>query len=63
MNEGVVEAGIAQDLDTDFKNLLQERFDEAKEIIKAKITPFLNDEWKAFKRKVTEDFLVENQLI
>ena len=59
MNEGVVEAGIAQDLDTDFKNLLQERFDEAKEIIKAKITPFLNDEWKAFKRKVTEDFLVE----
>ena len=56
MNEGVVEAGIAQDLDTDFKNLLQERFDEAKEIIKAKITPFLNDEWKALKEKLLRIF-------
>ena len=56
MTEGIFESGIAKDLDTDFKNLLQERFDEAKEIKKAKITPFLNDEWKALKRKVTEDF-------
>ena len=59
MNEGIFEASVAKDLDTDFKNLLQERFDEAKEIKKAKITPFLNDEWKAFKRKVTEDFRQE----
>ena len=59
MSEGIFEASIAKDLDTDFKNLLQERFDEAKEIKKAKITPFLNDEWKAFKRKVTEDFRQE----
>ena len=62
MSEGVVEAGIAKDLDTDFKNLLQERFDKAKEIKKAKITPFLNEEWRAFKRKINEDFQQEKSI-
>ncbi len=56
MNEGIVEAGIAKDLEQDFQNLLQERFDEAKEIKKAKITPFLKEEWSAIERNFNEKF-------
>ena len=41
LNEGLIEAGIVDDLETEFQTLLQNRFDEAKEIKKAKITSFL----------------------
>ena len=37
LNEGVVELEIVKELEQDFKELLQDRFDEAKEIKKAKI--------------------------
>ena len=50
MNERVVESGIVTQLDKDFQILLQDRFDEAKEIKKAKITPFLKEEWSGMKR-------------
>ena len=50
MNEGVVESGIVTQLDKDFQVLLQDRFDEAKEIKKAKITPFLKEEWSGIER-------------
>ena len=56
MNEGVVEASIVKELEQDFQNLLQGRFDEAKEIEKAKITPFLKEEWKELKRNFEENF-------
>ncbi|MAO71415.1 MAG: 2-oxoglutarate dehydrogenase E1 component [Flavobacteriales bacterium] len=56
MNEGVVEATIAKELEQDFQNLLQDRFDEAKEIEKAKITPFLKEEWQEIKRNLEEYF-------
>ena len=56
MNEGVVEASIVKELEQDFQNLLQDRFDEAKEIEKAKITPFLKDEWIEIERKFKENF-------
>ena len=56
MNEGVVEASIAKELEQDFQNLLQDRFDEAKEIEKAKITPFLKEEWQDIKRNFEEYF-------
>ena len=56
MNEGVVEASIAKELEQDFQNLLQDRFDEAKEIEKAKITPFLKEEWQDIKRNFEECF-------
>ena len=46
MNEGVVESNIAKKLETEFQVLLQERFDQSKEIQKAKITPFLKEEWE-----------------
>ena len=56
MNEGVVEASIVKELEQDFQNLLQDRFDEAKEIEKAKITPFLKEEWNEIERKFEENF-------
>ena len=56
MNEGVVEAGIAKELEKDFQDLLQDRFDEAKEIKKAKITRFLKEEWSEIKRNFEENF-------
>ena len=34
INEGLVESNIVRDLDNDFQVLLQDRFDEAKEIKK-----------------------------
>jgi len=56
MNEGVVESSIVKELEQDFQNLLQDRFDEAKEIEKAKITPFLKEEWIKIERKFKENF-------
>ena len=61
MNEGVVEAGIAKELEQDFQNLLQDRFDEAKEIKKAKITRFLKEEWSEVKRNFIPDFKGSNE--
>ena len=60
MNEGVVETGIAKELEKDFQDLLQDRFDEAKEIKKAKITRFLKEEWSEVKRNFTADFKGSN---
>ena len=61
MNEGVVEANIVKELEQDFQNLLQDRFDEAKEIEKAKITPFLKEEWEKITRNSEEDFEGSNK--
>ncbi len=56
MNEGVVEAEIAKDLEKDFQDLLQDRFDEAKEIKKSKITRFMKDEWSGIQNNFNIDF-------
>ncbi len=56
MSEGVVEASIAKELEKEFQDLLQDRFDEAKEIKKAKITPFLKEEWSDIKRNFEGNF-------
>ena len=56
MSEGVVEAGIAKELEKDFQDVLQDRFSKAKEIKKAKITRFLKEEWSDVKRTFTADF-------
>ena len=47
---------ITKELEQDFQNLLQDRFDEAKEIERAKITPFLKEEWKDINRNFEENF-------
>ena len=56
MTEGVVESSIVKELEEDFQNFLQDRFDEAKEIKKAKITRFLKEEWSEIKRHKQVDF-------
>ena len=50
MSEGLVESTIVKELEKDFQVLLQDRFDEAKEIKKAKITRFLKEEWNGISR-------------
>ena len=60
MSEGVVEAGIATELEKDFQDLLQDRFAKAKEIKKAKITRFLKEEWSDIKRTFIADFKGSN---
>ena len=62
LNEGLIEAGIVDDLETEFQTLLQNRFDEAKEIKKAKITSFLRDEWLSFSRITSPEYTVNDKL-
>ncbi len=56
MSEGVVEANIAKEMEAEFKLLLQDRFDESKEVEKAFITPFMEQEWEGFQKAKSEDF-------
>ena len=42
--------------DSEFKALLETRFDESHKITKAKITPFLEEEWKGLNRSTKVDF-------
>ena len=56
MSEGVVEANIAKEMEAEFKLLLQDRFHESKEVEKAFITPFMEQEWEGFQKAQSEDF-------
>lgn len=56
MEQGIVEAGLVKEMEKHFSTMLQERLDEAKEVKKAKITPFLHEVWKDFRRSKPEDF-------
>ena len=56
MSEGVVEANIAKEMEAEFKLLLQDRFDESKEVEKAFITPFLEQEWGRLSESTTGRF-------
>lgn len=47
--EGSVSAELAKEMEKNFKNLLQEKLDEAKQTEKAKITSFLEGQWKGLK--------------
>ncbi len=47
--EGSVSADLAKELEKNFKNLLQEKLDEAKQTEKAKITSFLEGQWTGLK--------------
>ena len=56
LNEGIVEDESVRQSEDEFQKLLDDRFNEAKEIVKAKITHFLKDEWKNFNRVVDSNF-------
>jgi 2-oxoglutarate dehydrogenase E1 component len=50
LDEGILKLEIVKQSEKEFQELLQQRFNQAKEIKKAKITPFLKDEWLHIKR-------------
>ena len=56
IQEGVLNIEEINYSDKQFQDLLEARFDESKEIKKAKITTFLEEEWNGFKRSNTIDF-------
>jgi len=56
ISEGVVGANIAKEMEQEFKQLLQDRFDQSKEIEKATITPFMKKEWEGFRKSKDSDF-------
>jgi len=47
---------MAKEMEEQFNNELQARVSESKEIIKSKITSFLAEYWKGFRRGNLEDF-------
>ncbi|MDB2362454.1 2-oxoglutarate dehydrogenase E1 component [Flavobacteriales bacterium] len=57
ISEGVVGANIVKEMEHEFKQLLQDRFDESKEIEKAEITPFMKAEWQGFRKSKDADFV------
>ncbi|MES2836048.1 MAG: 2-oxoglutarate dehydrogenase E1 component [Bacteroidota bacterium] len=56
IDEGSITADAAKQLQQNFKNLLQEKLDEAKQTEKAKITSFLNGTWNGLRMAKSEDF-------
>ena len=54
--EGSIAADLAKEMETNFKNLLQEKLDEAKQTEKAKVTSFLEGQWKGLKMADTDTF-------
>ncbi|MFB6257429.1 MAG: 2-oxoglutarate dehydrogenase E1 component [Flavobacteriales bacterium] len=57
MESGEVEQGIAQEMEEEFKELLQNKLEEAKDIEKMHITSFVRDEWENNERSTPEDFI------
>lgn len=47
---GSIQAGMAKEMEEQFKNMLEERLNEAKQTQKSKITPFLAHRWEGFER-------------
>src|SRR4051812_20270391 len=56
IEEGSVSAQVGKEMETKLKNLLQEKLDEAKQTEKAKITSFLEGQWKGLKMADADAF-------
>jgi len=56
VREGVVTKEEGEILKKKFDDMLQDRLDEAKQIKRAKITDFLEEEWKGFRHGTKKDF-------
>ncbi|RCX05210.1 2-oxoglutarate dehydrogenase E1 component [Schleiferia thermophila] len=54
--EDLVDEEFLKQIDANFKAILEMKYDESKKIEKNKITPFLQDDWKDFKKAVLKDF-------
>ena len=56
IDEKVISVQEGNDMEKAFDDMLQDRLDEAKQIEKAKITNFLEDVWKDFRKSNEKDF-------
>jgi 2-oxoglutarate dehydrogenase E1 component len=56
MEQGAIEAELAKEMETRFKDLLNEKLQEAKQAEKAKITSFLEGSWRGQRMAKPEDF-------
>lgn len=54
--EGVIDDPFLKNLEKDFKEMLEMRFDESKKIEKNSITPFMEDEWRNYRFSTPEDY-------
>lgn len=54
--DGTVDKAFVKSLESEFKDVLEMRFDESKKIEKNTITQFMADEWEDYKASVPEDF-------
>jgi 2-oxoglutarate dehydrogenase E1 component len=54
--EGAIDRTFAKEMELKFKNLLQDKLEEAKQTEKTKATSFLNSHWKGFRMATEKDF-------
>ena len=57
IEEGILDAAQASKMEKEFDDLLQDRLAEAKQLKKAHITDFLEEEWKDMRKSTDKDFL------
>ena len=57
ISQGVVSQEEGVEMEKEFDDMLQERLAEAKQIEKAKITNFLEDVWRDFRKSKKQDFV------
>ncbi|MEX1131962.1 MAG: 2-oxoglutarate dehydrogenase E1 component [Flavobacteriales bacterium] len=50
LSSGTIEAGLAKEMEQQFQDMLQSRLDDAKQMEKSRITPFLAHRWKGYER-------------
>lgn len=55
--QGVIDDAYLQQVDQDFREMLEMKFDESKKIEKNTITQFMEEEWKDYRVGTPEDFL------
>lgn len=55
--QGLIQDGFLQELEAEFKEVLEMRFDESKKIELNRIQPFMEDEWADYRPSSPEDFI------
>ena len=59
LRQGLVEANLVKEMEKEFKSMLEENYDESKKIKKNTITPFMEDEWTAYRPAKPEELVSE----
>ncbi|MBI2269989.1 MAG: 2-oxoglutarate dehydrogenase E1 component [Bacteroidetes bacterium] len=54
--EGTIDGSMAKEMEKNFKELLQGKLDEARQVEKAKVTSFMQGQWKGLRMAVDKDF-------